>query len=254
MQKLSLGIAGIFFSSQAFAIVNIESMRSDDETPGFKLQASFNVNGKNGNSQKTNLETGLLFRWNQQTSRQMLIMTYEYGETSDVKDTQNSFAHLRHIQDINSRLAWEVFTQMESDEFKRLSLRALLGAGVRINLVDQGASYKSWLGLGAFRSREELEEDPGITEDLTEYATRANIYHGFRYPLSETSRLFNTIYYQPVIGDAGDYRILEQFGISVDVTRDLSLKVSLDVKHDNEPPISVKQTDTSYNTGFEYRF
>ncbi len=241
-------------SLSANAIVNIESMRSVDEAPGFHTQASLNINGKNGNSQKSNLETGLLFRWNHEASRQLLVMTYEYGETSDIKDTQNSFAHARHIQDINKLLAWEVFLQMESDEFKRLSLRALVGAGIRINLAVAADSYQSWLGLGVFRSKEELDEQVGVVDDLTEYATRANIYHGFKFPINDRSRIFNTLYYQPQIGDAQDYRLLEQLGLLFDITDTLSFKVSLDIKRDNEPPISVKKTDTSYNTGIEYRF
>lgn len=254
MKKSLLPLALIFSALNAYGIVNIENMRSNDEVPGFHVQASLSVDGKNGNSQKSNVETGLVFRWNHEANRQLLVMTYEYGETSDVKDTQNSFAHLRHNQDINQLLSWEIFMQMESDEFKRLSLRALVGGGIRINLGTNADKYQSWLGLGAFRSKEELDEQTGFVEDLDEYATRANIYHGFKYPINEHSRIFNTLYYQPEIGDAADYRILEQLALVFDFTDNLSFKVSLDIKHDNEPPVNVEKTDTSYNTGIAYKF
>lgn len=65
---------------------------------------------------------------------------------------------------------------------------------------------------------------------------------------------FKRLSIRALVGAAQDYRLLEQLALVFDITEKLSFKVSLDIKHDNEPPINVRQTDTSYNTGVEYRF
>ena len=38
------------------------------------------------------------------------------------------------------------------------------------------------------------------------------------------------------------------------MTNALSLKLSLDLKHDSQPPQDVKKTDITYSTGIEYSF
>ena len=62
------------------------------------------------------------------------------------------------------------------------------------------------------------------------------------------------MFYQPDINDFSDSRLLEQFGLLLDITEKLSLKLSLDISYDSRPPQQIKQTDTSYNVGLEYSF
>jgi len=67
-------------------------------------------------------------------------------------------------------------------------------------------------------------------------------------------RVLSTTYYQPAVDDFGDYRLLEDAALSVKMTDSLSLKVSLNLAHDSQPPQDVKKTDTTYSTGIEYSF
>lgn len=244
-----------FYAETAIAIVNIENMRVDSEskTQGFESMLALDISGKNGNTQKVKAGLGARGQWYKEKGTQFIVLNYEYGESSEIKDTDKTFLHYRNIRYQNKELAWEVFSQIENNKFTRLSLRGLLGAGIRWQILKNSEQI-SYLGLGAFRSKEKLEEQAPATDYGVTYNNRINLYLVYKYTISDNSRFVNTLYYQPDISDTKDYRLLEQFGLQVDINGNLSFKVSLDMAHDNRPPQLINKTDTSYNTGFEYRF
>lgn len=245
----------VVYSSSAAAIVNIENIRvsGEDKTEGFDGKINLDISGKSGNTQKIKAGLGGRIQWYKKTGTRFVVLNYEYGESSDIKDTDKTFLHFRNIGYQNKEWAWEIFAQFESNEFTRLSLRTLLGGGFRWRILhDKGQT--AYLGLGVFRAKEKLESSVLVTDEGISYNSRLNLYAVYKYTISDHSRFLNTIYYQPDMSDMEDYRLLEQFSLQLDITDNLSFKVSVDVAHDNRPPQLIKQTDTSYNTGFEYKF
>ncbi len=246
----------VAFSQPVMAIVNIENMHVDSEEhdSGFDAKISFDINGKNGNTKKIKAGFGGRLQWYEKDLTRFIVLNYERGESSGVTDTEKSFFHFRSIWYQTEFLSWELFTQLENNEFTRLTLRALLGGGARLNLISNPESHVVYLGLGAFRSKEKLDEEGGVTDAGVDYANRANLYLVYKYKITDHSRLINTLFYQPDINEISDYRLLEQFGLQVDINEHVAFKLSIDIAHDNQPPQNIKKTDTSYNTGFEYRF
>lgn len=237
----------------AQAIVNIEGMRGSGKEPGISGSVSLSVSGKSGNSDTMDASADGRVNWRRQDSLTFLVASLSYGKSDQVRDTNKAFGHLRHIIEHSERLAYEGFVQAERNEFTRLSLRTLAGAGVRLTLHgnEKGQTH---LGLGAFRSSETLDEDPVLTDSGTERLWRANIYLALNYAINEQLRIGSTTYYQPDTGDSGDYRLLEQAALKLAVSNRLALKLSLDIARDSRPPQTVKKTDTSYMTGLEYSF
>lgn len=252
--RLFLLIAALY-ADFASAIVNIENMRntSDDKVEGFESKLSLEVSGNNGNTQKIKAGLGGRAQWYEEDGTRFVVLNYEYGESASIKDTDKTFLHFRNIWYRDKQWAWEMFTQVQNNEFTRLTLRALLGAGFRLR-VSHGDDHNTYLGLGMFRSKEKLELVLPATDAGVTYTNRVNFYLVHKYKISSHSRLVNTLYYQPDIDEVSDYRLFEQFILQLDITEDLSLKVSLDVSHDSLPPQLIRKTDTSYYTGFEYRF
>jgi putative salt-induced outer membrane protein YdiY len=245
----------ICFSGLANAIVNVENMRvaSDNKTEGFDGKLTLDISGKNGNTQKLKAGLGGRAQWYDVDGTRFVVLNYEYGESSDIKDTDKTFLHFRNIWYQSDSWAWEAFTQLENNEFTRLSLRSLLGGGFRWRIlhdIDQTA----YLGFGVFRSKEKLESVLLVTDAGVTYNNRMNLYLVYKLTLSDHSRLVNTLYYQPDMSETTDYRLLEQISLQMDITENLSFRLSVDVSHDNKPPQLIRKTDTSYNTGFEYKF
>lgn len=228
-------------------------VKSDEKTQGFESKLALDISGKNGNTQKIKAGLGARAQWYKESGTQFAVFNYEYGESSNIKDTDKTFFHYRNIMYSGDNLAWELFTQLESNEFTRLKLRALLGGGIRWEVLKT-PDQKAYIGVGAFRSKEELDSAALVTDAGVTYANRLNTYLVYKLSITEHSRLVNTLYYQPDISEPSDYRLLEQFGIQMDITENLSFKLSIDMAHDSESPQLIENTDTSYNTGFEYNF
>ncbi|MCW8956335.1 MAG: DUF481 domain-containing protein [Gammaproteobacteria bacterium] len=251
-----MGLLTGLLMQPAHAIVNIENMNllSEQARQGFEAQLGLDISGKNGNTSNRKAGFDSRFQWFKESHTHFLVLSYEYGESSDVKDTDKSFMHLRHIGYMSDTLAWEAFAQLETNEFTRLSLRSLAGGGVRYKLGKPSASHSLYFGAGLFRSKETLDEDPSVTDEGSDYATRANLYMVNKFKLTDNASLSNTLYYQPDVSDASDYRLLEQFRFKVNVTEKLSVILSLDVSRDSHPPQSIERTDSSYTTGLNYSF
>lgn len=228
-------------------------VKSAEKSAGFDVKLSLDIAGNNGNTQKVKAGLGARVQEYKADGTWFGVLNAEYGESADVKDTDKTFFHFRHIWYLDTNLALEAFTQLESNEFTRLKLRALAGAGVRWQVLNN-PNHSAYIGLGLFRSKEEL--DPGllVTDAGVVYNNRLNGYLVYKLAITDHSRFVNTIYYQPDINETSDYRLLEQFGLQLDITDNLSFKLSVDVAHDSEAPQQIEPTDTSYNTGFEYRF
>jgi len=237
----------------AQAIVNIEGMRGSGKEPGISGSLSLSVSSKSGNSDTMDASADGRVNWRRQDSLTFLVASLSYGKSDQVRDTNKAFSHLRHIIEHSKHLAYEGFVQAERNEFTRLSLRTLAGAGVRLTLHgnDSGQTH---LGLGAFRSAETLDEDPVLTDGGTEKLWRANIYLAVNYAINEQLRVGSTTYYQPATDEQADYRLLEQAALKLAISDRLALKLSLNIARDNRPPQTVKKTDSSYSTGLEYTF
>jgi len=217
-------------------------------------QLDLATSGQTGNTDKRAISLGGRLQWHKGARTDFVVLNYDYGKSAGVKDTDKTYIHARHIQQFRPARAWEAFGQLQQDEFTRLSHRGLAGGGIRFTLVPPGAGKVAYVGVGAFYEREKLEEQAGATDAGTQTLSRASTYLTFKYNLNEQVGVVTTTYYQPAFEDGHDFRLLEQAGIRVKLSRVLDLKLSLDIIHDSRPPQFIEKTDVMYSTGIEYRF
>lgn len=241
-------------SFPATAIVNIENMRVGTPEPGYSGNIDLGISGKSGNSDKSEIALDSRLQHYQDKITDFVVFSYDYGEANNQRNANATFLHGRHVVQFQPRRAWEAFVQAEQDEFTRLSLRALAGAGLRFTLAEKQNQIGLYLGVGAFYSRETLEYRPGLTDHGSENFGRASFYLSYKHQLNAQVSLASTTYLQPRLDDGDDYRALEQASLAVKMSDDLSLKLSLDISHDSQPPQTVEKTDVSYMTGVSYRF
>jgi len=253
MTKALSILLSAFLTPHAHAIVNIEEMRGQQQADGLSGNASLSISGDAGNtSQSTTSASGQLF-WQRGDVTKLIAASYSYGENNRNRNTNKGFLHLRYIKQQTPTRALEVFTQAARNEFSRLSLRTLVGAGGRLTLHknDYDAVH---LGVGAFYLKEKLEKTPGLTDDGTEKFWRGNFYLALRYQLNEQARIVSTTYYQPAFDNGSDFRILEEGSLKIKLAESLDIQLTLEITHDNKPPQAIDKTDISYKTGLAYRF
>lgn len=237
------------------AIVNIESMRVGNEREGISGSFSLSASGTSGNSRSRNAGLGAYVQDKHGERTDFVILTYNYGSSDGNKSVDRTLLHLRHVQGFAPREAWETFAQWQKDEFKRLSHRELLGAGLRWDLNHSNKTdSRLYVGAGAFWENERLEPRAGTTDAGTETTVRGNFYVSLRQPLGENATLASTTYFQPSLEYLPDHRLVEQGVVFVNINTSTRIKISLDVSYDAEPPQDVKKTDVTYTTAIDWSF
>lgn len=251
--RCCLAAAMLFaMSAPSASIVNIEGQR-EVSGEGFSGRFNLMLGGASGNTDKVNLRTGARLEWKRDTITDLGIVEYNYGETSDVRDTNRAFAHLRRTWQYRERRAVEGFGQIENNEFTRLSFRGLAGGGMRLTLT-RGEDFRAYLGLGAFAVREVLDDRPDVSDAGSRHFLRGNLYLSLNGNLNAYTTLYNTLYYQPALDDWPDVRVLNEAGLVIQLTRQIDLRSSVQVVYQSRPPQDVNETDVNYMTGIEYRF
>ena len=247
-------IAMVVSAQNTYAIVSMETVHLGKPPEGYSGAFNVDASGAFGNTQTGLVAAGLKLVRQKNPATDFMLVNYQYGESRGVRDKNKAFIHGRHIQQISDKYAWEGFAQLSKDEFTRLTLRGLLGAGVRIGLWQSSKLTQGYLGLGGFYEREKLDVDTSTGEDDREIAWRGNMYFVIKSKLNEAVSLLSTTYYQPNLERIADYRAIENASLVSKLTEKLAAKISLDVSHDSKPPSGVKQTDTTITVGIDVSF
>ncbi len=229
-------------------------MRIGPAEQGFSGSLDVSASGKNGNTKKQEYSLDSRLQWQSVKTSNFVVLSYEYGESNERRNSNSRFLHARHIAPFRSDHAWEAYVQLEQDEFTRLSFRGLLGVGLRFTLTEKSDHIGLYLGTGIYATKETLEKRSGLNDDGSDRYYRASFYLSYKHKLNDQVSFVSTSYLQPRFDDSSDYRALEQAALSVKMSEQLSVKLSIDVSHDNAPPQGIKQTDLRYYSGISYRF
>jgi putative salt-induced outer membrane protein YdiY len=238
----------------AHAVVSMEDLHLKKPAEGFEGEFDLSAGGASGNTDKTDVSAGTRLQWQTGIHTNFLVMSYAYGQTNGVRDTNRSFLHARHIFQTSDPLAWELFLQGERNEFGRIAFRRLAGGGARFSLLERQERSAAFLGAGAFHEWETVIDTIGTTDTGTASTWRGNLYLVLKYRFNENVRLVSSTYYQPSFDDVSDYRALENSALEVAMTDKLGLRVGVEVRHDSRPPQTVDETDVTYRTGINYKF
>lgn len=245
-------LSSISTSSQA--IVNMDGLHFGlDQKLGLSGDVELRFRGTAGNTDTTATSLETQVNWIAERYINLLLLGYKYGKANGIQNVDNAFAHYRHVHNINKTLDWEAFTQLEQNQFTRLSYRGLLGGGLRFS-IWKTSSHSGFFGAGAFVSKEKIEYRPGLTDDGTYTQSRGNFYFLSRYKATQTINWSNALYYQPRFNEFSDYRALIQSKLDFKINDSLNFRVALDIAHDSEPSQSIEKTDTSYTTGLKWSF
>lgn len=236
-----------------YAIVSMEDMHLGAPPQGFSGSFALDLALDGGNTEQQGAASGAKFQWTEGKITDFIMMNYEYGETAGVKNKNKGFTHYRHIEQLNVKQAWEGFAQGSFNEFTNLKLRALLGGGIRLTLGVRSEKRAFLLGLGAFYEREKLDSIYP-DEANTENKVRASSYLIIKFQFNEHVSLVNSTYYQPSLSEPNDFRVIEDLTLVSKLSEVISLKVSVNIAHDSEPPRDIKQTDSSLKVGIVVDF
>ncbi len=234
------------FSSESQAFMNIESLRQD-RSMGFKGESGFRLSGAVGNTEtlSTSIQSMNAYRTDK---RELLFLTrYEYGESRKIKNANKGNAHLRKTYYLAPRFGLETFVQAQFDEFKKLNLRTLVGAGGRYQFYASD-DFTIYAGGGSFYEWEQLEKTSN-ERDL-----RLNTYLSALWNLNAMATASLITYYQPRSDDLKDSRLIVDSGVRLRLSERIRFHIDLGFSRDTRPPKGVKRTDTTYLSGFSVNY
>jgi putative salt-induced outer membrane protein YdiY len=244
MNKLFFFFLITILTTNSFAILNIEKLRSDANN-GFNSNLNLNLSGQKGNSNTSIINLKTLSSYYQSINQYLLITDYSYGESEGLTSVHRGSAHLRYSYANNVFFTKEVFTQSEFDKFRDLDFRQLFGLGLRTSLKKVTES-KLYLGYGFFYEFEKY------STSADEKRIRFNSYLSYYNDIADNINISFILYVQPEVGDFSDTRVIFSPIVKSQINKKISMSSSIDYRLDTKPVNNNKKYDLSYNMGLIY--
>jgi hypothetical protein len=171
----------------------------------------------------------------------------------------DGYAHVRYTRMHWLRYGGEVFAQAQYDEFRLLSRRLLIGAGVRIVFANF-ERFRLWFGTGAlveFERRDIAAENqpPQGPDPVNMTNPRSSSYLTMLLPIIPNHFFISsTTYVQPRWDIPKDLQILAESRLQVKVTDHLSVTTDVSIRFDSRPPQTVESTDLRIGNGVVYSY
>jgi putative salt-induced outer membrane protein YdiY len=236
-------------------IVNVQSQIG--EVPeGVSGQVDAAADFRRGNTNVLILSGAVTVRYKHDDHLVFAVAKGEYGEVGDPGSTfiKHTFEHLRYRLTLTPRFTVEAFAQHELDEFRRLKLRALAGAGGRFTLLGR-ANFSLVVGVAYMLEHEELDAKVGAADAGDSYTNhRLSSYLMGGFKLNDQVALSESVYLQPRLDEPSDLRVLNETQLYVKLNDRFSFKTTLVLAHDSDPPDLLKDTDVVLQSGISYKF
>ena len=230
-------------------IVNTLRRWSDVE-PGWDGDVEARLALASGNTEYLEFAAGASLQWVADRHRLRAFANGSIREANDERIAELFLAHLRHNYRLTPAVSSLLFVQHQTNPFRRIQRRSLIGGGTRIDFV-RAEAWEASLGLSAMYEAEELTDAPelGVDEEF-----RGSFFLSAIGDVTETLRVDLSTFYQPLFSNWSDDRIFVASSVRVDIVGELDLIVRFDLTHESRPPESVEPTDLRFSTGLVFDF
>ena len=163
---------------------------------------------------------------------------------------QNSlFFHFRYNYKLNKVLRLEAFTQGQQNEMSGIKSRWLIGAGPRFKISGTKKFSLYTASLVMYEDEQELSMPVIHHQDI-----RNSSYVTASWRPSLHSEIISTLFYQPLIKDFSDYRLLHELKMKFNFTKKFSFYTIWAFLYDTRPAFDVPTNIYSLKNGVEYTF
>jgi hypothetical protein len=247
-----LAALGLLWSSPGWAQVNTEPFRQQVAQHGFGGRLRASVASYAGNTRGVIFGSAGIVGVNGQRHFAFLALSGDYARLNDVESVAKWFGHLRHDYQLNSYLWWEEYGQIESDRFRRVRVRELVGTGPRVGIVQTEALQ---LFLGSSYMLEHTELDTTETDAPGQgLAHRSSNYISALLRAHQRIVLSSVTYVQPRFDRPKDITVLSVNGAEFTVTPLLHSRMDVTYRYDSVTPADVRKSDLELKSSLELAF
>jgi hypothetical protein len=257
--KLSIGLSIALPLSLSPAeapaqIVNVQPLISaDEEKQGFSFVLEGSADIRRGNTNLVALSGNAIAQYRARGHLAFVLARGDFGARDGAPFMNKDLEHARYRVRLAGPLAGEVFVQHDRDAFRRLSLRALAGLGLRLHMIQWDVLDAS-LGAAYLLEYERLAGGEEPDAGATTLAHRLSTYVVLSTHVTDVLDLGVTMYVQPRLTRASDIRLLSETSLLAKAAKHFSLKLTLTSAFDSEPPASVVPLDTTLKGALQVSF
>lgn len=250
--SIATGAACLAISSVARAQVNVEPLRKEVTARGFSAHVGATLSGSAGNTDGVTAGSNLLLGVAGGPHLAYLSASGDYSRVNQTTLVAKSFAHLRYNYQLAHPLWAEVFTQIETDRFRRIKDRELLGTGPRFGIVQSDQ-------VGLFYGTAAMLEHTVLNADIAGSDTRQTVvrwsnYVALGYEPDDRVQLTETTYVQPRFDRFRDYHLLSVLSLGFKVANHLGTSILGSVRYESIVPDGVRRADMEIKDSVELRF
>jgi hypothetical protein len=241
-------------SESAAQIVNVQALFDDATAPlGASGGAELSLDWRTGSTNLLVARALLMGQWRTEKHTVLGVVRGEYGFARDELIVSKFLEHLRYRYRFTEWLSGETFVQHELDAFRRLRLRALVGAGPRFTLWSS-ESARLTMGVAAMLEHEQLRNDGEPDAGTRATDVRMSSYVLARVKVMENISFVETLYAQPLLTRPSDIRLLNETLLLVEANKRVTFSTGLVITYDTAPPATVSKLDTQLRTALGVRF
>lgn len=254
MQRVfrALATLSLFWSFNARGQVNTEPFRQQVAAHGFGGRIRASVASYAGNTRGVIFGSAGIMGVNGKRHFAFITLSGDYARLNDVESVAKWFGHVRHDYQLNGFLWWEEYAQIESDRFRRVRLRELVGTGPRVGLV-QSEAFQLFFGTSYMLEHTRL--DTAVTDAPGQgLAHRSSNYISATLRAHERIVLSSVTYVQPRFDEPKDATVLSVNSAEFVVTPMLHSRMDVTYRYDSITPADVRKSDLELKSSLELAF
>lgn len=244
-------------------ILNVEKSRIKEDSANYfigKIGLSFTLHNRDEDENGTNVFIGLIANTNtaylSAKNSYILINYINYTALGDDEASHTGYTHFRTNFSRQKGVSTEAFTQYQYDLGRGLRARWLIGAGLRVKLIEKENTIFIF-GPGLMYEYEDWESPIESQESRRVDLIKSTNYLSLNKKVTDQIN-FNTIaYYQTGYDDHIEgfrHRISGEANISITITSKLSLATAFNCTFENKPVVPVNKFIYTVTNGLEYNF
>ncbi len=236
-------------SSVKAQIVNIERARMQSDTTGWMGSAGASISLTQNVTQIFSADLDAHIQYKSKKSLFLFLGSYGFLKGDGKKLIDNTFFHFRYNYKITSILRWEVFTQLQQNVIANIRSRYLLGTGPRFKILSTNLIRLYAATLIMYEREKEKNVNGTLHTDF-----RSSSYISFTITPNKMLEIISTTFFQPLLNNWNDYRILNQASLRVKAGKKLSLRINWNYLNDSYPVAGIPSVSYTLSTGFNYDF
>jgi hypothetical protein len=241
----------LFFCSLSVTaqIVNTESARMQSDTVGWlgSVGAAFCLTQNTEKIFQVNVEAHLQYKTSNDKGLWLILGNHGFLKVGDSKFVADDLLHIRYNRKVNEWLRWEFFGQYQNNMVTQIDSRMLFGTGPRFKLIKK-PKFRLYSASLFMYEREKEKTSPVIKHS----DVRNSSYVSFTFLPKDNIELISTTYFQPLLKQFSDYRILNQIAFGIKASPHFSLELKWNYLHDRFPAGSAPRTTYFFATGLKY--